>query len=117
MTWLLLLACQIDPLVAVGLDPALPPPPPVEAAVPAAETSPTGEVAVAEGAIPAGAAVADAEPGPEGEPDAEVASASSPVRYDPISRPLGPREEGGVRWEGVGSKFEVQEVGGPASRE
>lgn len=92
-----LVACQTDLLGNMGLEPTMP--------APSAQTT---EVAAEPEPAPSAEDVAP-EPAPaaSAEPAAEPAAAPppAPVEFNPISMPMGPREDGGVRWEGVSKKY------------
>jgi hypothetical protein len=121
--WWTLAACLTDPLASVGLDPAAsvpieaPPPepaaleipttPPMDGAKITGEGAPTDEA----GSSGAGGAVVAGEDAPPPKP---------PSEYNPISIPQGPRQSGGVKWEGVstrGSNAPVREANGSAEYE
>ncbi|MCB9686120.1 MAG: hypothetical protein H6735_13855 [Alphaproteobacteria bacterium] len=103
MVALWLWGCQTDLLGSMGLEPTMSAPDPVAEAPAEPAAEPEAE-ASAEEAVPAGEPEAGA--APEGEE--ATPPAPPPVEFNPISTPLG-RREGGVRWEGVGTKYEHEE--------
>jgi hypothetical protein len=87
--WWTWLACMTDPLAAVGVQPVAEIPAPAPVDVP---TTPPMDGAKITGE----ATVAADEPAP--------APAPPPAAFNPVSVPQGPREEGGVQWEGVSKR-------------
>ena len=61
-----------------------------------------------EGEVPEAEAPSEAAPEEGAEPEGEEAPRPPPADFNPISIPQG-RREGGVRWEGVGTKYEHEE--------
>jgi hypothetical protein len=123
--WWTLAACLTDPLASVGLDPAAsvpieaPPPepaaleipttPPMDGAKITGEGAPSDEGGGGGGAGGGGGGVADGAPPPK-----------PPSEYNPISIPQGPRQSGGVKWEGVskrGANAPMREANGSAEFE
>lgn len=89
--WWSLVACFSDPLASVGLEPVKAEPPPPEPApleIPAAPPM-DGEKVTGEATAPEPASAGGAPP------------AGPPKEFNPVSIPQGPRQEGGVKWEGV----------------
>lgn len=91
--WWTWLACMTDPLASVGVQPV------AEISAPAPVEVPT--TPPMDGAkITGEATVAADEPAPAAAP----APAPPPAPFNPVSVPQGPREEGGVQWEGVSKR-------------
>jgi hypothetical protein len=115
--WWSLVACLTDPLASVGLEPTAPRaeealPEPKELVIP---TTPPmdGAKITGEGSQP------EAAPS-QGGASATAGEVPPPVEYNPISIPQGPRQSGGVKWEGVskrGSNAPLREANGSAEYE
>lgn len=97
--WWALVGCFSDPLASIGLEPVkAEPPPPAPAPLEIPTTPPMdGEKITGEGSAPPPEAPAAGAGG--GAPPAPP-----PAAFNPISIPQGPREEGGVKWEGVSKR-------------
>jgi hypothetical protein len=98
---LLVVGCTTDPLSALGLgaEVVMAPPPEPELVIPAAPPASGPDIA-------AGGANEAADAAPRG---AAAAAPSEPVKFDPISVPLGPRESS-VKWKGVSKRGEGRTV-------
>jgi hypothetical protein len=84
-----------DPLAAMGVQPVAEIPAPAPASFEVPTTPPTdGAKITGEGSVAADEPVVGAAPAP----------ASPPAEYNPVSVPQGPRQEGGVQWEGVNKR-------------
>ncbi len=95
--WWTWLACMTDPLAAVGIQPVAEIPPPAPATLEVPTTPPMdGAKITGEGAVAADEPVAAGGAAPAPTPP--------PAAFNPVSVPQGPREEGGVQWEGVSKR-------------
>ncbi|MCA9493015.1 MAG: hypothetical protein KC621_23955 [Myxococcales bacterium] len=108
MVTLWLLACQTDLLGSMGLEPTAAAPADVTPAVVEDAPAEAPEAEAAEGEVPEAEAPSEVAPEEGAEPEGEEAPRPPPADFNPISIPQG-RREGGVRWEGVGTKYEHEE--------
>jgi hypothetical protein len=116
MWWWTIVGCFSDPLSAIAPVAEVPPAPePAPLEVPTtppmdgAKITGDGAPAEATAGSSGGGAVASGEP-----------TAKPPAEYNPISVPQGPRESGGVKWEGVtkrGANAPLREANGSAEYE